>query len=171
MPAFLEAHFWNLAEAELWVGLGMVIFLAILWKAGAFKFALGALDAKAEKIQADLDEAARIRAEAEAMLADINRQRSEAEAQAKAMIEAAHDQAKRLGEEAKIKLEETVALRTRMAERKIEQAEAEAVAEVKAAAVDIAVRAAETVIAQQLSQAKSDPLVDRAIAQLAGKLQ
>src|SRR5207253_2006590 len=107
MPAFFEAAFWNLANPELWVGLGMIIFLAILWMAGAFRLVAGSLDAKAQKIQSDLDEAARIRADAQALLADIARQRTEAEAQAKAMIEAAHEQAQQLAVAAKQKLEET----------------------------------------------------------------
>lgn len=171
MPAFFEAEFWNLANAELWVGAGLLIFAAILWKAGAFKMAVGALDANVAKIQADLDEAARIRAEAEAMLAEINQQRADADAQARAMIEAAQDQATRLAEEAKAKLEETVALRTRMAERKIEVAEAEAAAQVKAAAVDVAARATETILMARLAATKSDPLIDAAIPQLAAKLQ
>lgn len=171
MPAFLDAEFWSLANPELWVGAGLVIFLAILWMAGAFKMAAAGLDAKASKIKEDLDEAARIRAEAEALLADISRQRAEADAQAKSMIEAAEAHAKRLAEEAKVKLAEDLATRTRMAEAKIEAAQAEAAAQVKSAAIDLAARATETVLAQRLAGAKSDPLVDRAIGQLAAKLQ
>src|SRR4051812_39707952 len=114
MPAFFTSEFWNLSNPELWVGAGLLVFFAILWMAGAFKVAAGALDAKADKIRSDLDEAARIRAEAEALLADINGQRADAEAHAKAVIEAAHDQARRMAEETKAKLEEDLALRTRL---------------------------------------------------------
>lgn len=171
MPAFLKAEFWSLANAELWVGVGVILFLAILWMAGAFKMVASNLDAQADKIKADLDEAARIRAEAEALLADINKQRVEAEVQAKSMLEAAQAQAKQMAADAKAQLEETVARRTALAERKIESAQAEAAAQVKAAAIDLAAKAAETVMAQQLAGAKSDPLVDRAIGQLASKLQ
>jgi F-type H+-transporting ATPase subunit b len=171
MPAFFHAEFWNLANPELWVGAGMAIFLAILWFAGGFRMAASSLDAKAEKIKTDLDEAARIRAEAEALLADINRQHAEAEAQARAMIEAAEAHAKRVAEDTKIKLTEDLALRTKLAERKIEAAQAEAAAQVKAAAIDLAARAAEQVMASRLAGAGSDPLVDRGIGQLAAKMQ
>ncbi|WP_395670651.1 ATP F0F1 synthase subunit B [Phenylobacterium sp.] len=171
MPAFFHGEFWSLANPELWVGAGMVIFLAILWFAGGFKMAASGLDAKAEKIRADLDEAARIRAEAEALLADINRQHAEAEAQARSMIEAAEAHAKRLAEDTKTKLEEDLALRTRLAERKIEAAQAEAAAQVKAAAIDLAARAAEQVLASRVAGAGSDPLIDRGIGQLAAKMQ
>lgn len=171
MPAIFHAEFWNLANPELWVGAGLIVFLAILWMAGAFKVAAAGLDAKGAKIKADLDEAARIRAEAEALLADINRQRAEAEAQARDLIETAQEHAKRLAADAKVRLQEDLALRTQLAERKIEAAQAEAAAQVKAAAIDMAARATETVLAGRLAQSKSDPLVDRGISQLAAKLQ
>jgi F-type H+-transporting ATPase subunit b len=171
MPAFFEAELWNLANPELWVGVGLIIFLGILMMAGAFRMAAASLDAKAAKIRTDLDEAARIRAEAEALLADIKRQSAEAEAQSKAVMEAAEDQARRVAEDARAKLEEDLALRTRLAERRIEAAEAEAAAQVRAAAIELAARATEDVLAQRLASAKSDPLIDKAIGQLAGKLQ
>lgn len=171
MPAFFEAEFWSLANPELWVGVGMLVFLAILWKAGAFKMVGGALDAKAQKIQADLDEAARIRAEAEALLAEINKQRAEADAHAKELIANAEDQARRMAADAKVQLEESIAHRTRLAERKIEVAQAEAAAQVKAAAIDLAASAAARIMADRLAGQPSDPLIDRGIGQLAGKLQ
>jgi F-type H+-transporting ATPase subunit b len=171
MPAFFNAEFWNLGNPELWVGVGFLAFLAIVWFAGGFKIAAGALDAKAATIQADLDDAARIRAEAEALLADIQQQRDQADAQAKAMLASAEAQARQLGIDAKARLEESIAIRTRLAERKIAAAEAEATAQVRAAAIDLAAKAAETVLTNQLAAQKSDPIIDRGIAQLAEKLQ
>lgn len=171
MPAFLEPAFWSFANPELWVAAGLLIFLAILWTVGAFKKVGASLDAQAHKIQVDLDEAARIRAEAEALLADINRQRGEAEAQAQSVIAAAEEHAQRVAVEAKTKLAEDLALRTRIAERRIEAAQAEAAAQVKGAAIDLAARAAEQVLAGRMAGAKLDPLVDNAIGQLAAKLQ
>jgi F-type H+-transporting ATPase subunit b len=171
MPAFMESAFWSLANPELWVAAGLILFLAILWMAGAFKKVVATLDEQASKIRFDLDEAARIRAEAEALLASINQQRIDAEAQAKAIIEAAQDDAKRSAVEMRAKLEEQLTLRTRLAERRIEVAEAEAAEQVKIAAIDLATRAAETVLSARLAGAKSDPLVDAAIGQLAGRLQ
>lgn len=171
MPAFFESEFWSLANPELWVALGLIIFLAILWMTGAFKLATAGLDAKAQKIKADLDEAARIRAEAEALLADISRQRADADAQAKSVIEAAEAHAARVAADTKAKIEEVLALRTKLAERKIETAQAEAAAEVKAAAIDLAARATEQVLSARFVGVQGDPLIDRAIGQLAVKLQ
>lgn len=165
-------HFLNPADAEFWVFAGLLIFLGIvIFVAKAPKAVAGQLDAKAAKIQSDLDEAARIRAEAETMLADIRRQREEAERQAAEMLAAAQADAQRLAVESKAKLEEQIARRAQLAERKIATAEAQAAADVKAAAAELAAQAAEQILSARVQGAKSDPLVDAGIAQLAGRLQ
>ncbi|RAK56734.1 F0F1 ATP synthase subunit B [Phenylobacterium deserti] len=167
MPAFL-----NPAEAEMWVGVGLLIFLAIvIFGAKAPKKVTAALDAKAASIQADLDEAARIREEATRLLEQLKAERAQAERQAKEMLEAAHAEARRLEADAKAKLEESLTRRRALAERKIATAEAQAAAEVKAAAAELAAQATEALLVQRLAGAKSDPLVDAAIGQLATKLQ
>ena len=170
MPHFLEAAFWNVANPELWVGIGLILFFGILVLAGVPKLVAGVLDAKAAKIQSELDEAARLRAEAEALLATIRQEKVEADAQAAAMLKAAEDDARRLEAESRAKLEETLARRQALAERRIAQAEAQAAAEVKAAAADMAVEAAERILASQLASSKADPLADAAIAQIGARL-
>lgn len=166
MPAFFDSYFWNLSNAEFWVGAGLVLFLAIVAFAGVPKVLAATLDAQAAKIQADLDEAERLRAEAKALLAQLTAERAEAQAQAQAMIDAAHKEAERLEVEARAKLEDTLARRQQMAERRIAQAEAQAMAEVKAAAADLAVRAAEQILANQ-SGAGDDRRLQDAIQGLA----
>jgi F-type H+-transporting ATPase subunit b len=171
MPAFFDLEFWSFANPELWVAIGLILFLGVVWYAGGFKFALGALDAKAATIQHDLEEAARIRAEAEALLADIKKQRDEAEIQGQEMLKEAKADAKRFAAEAKAKLEEQIARRSALADRRIANAESQATAEVKAAAADLAAQLAEGVLADRIANAKSDPLIDQAVSQLAGRLQ
>lgn len=171
MPAFFEAEFWNFSNPELWVGVGLLVFFGILVWAGVPKLIAGILDGKAATIQADLDEAARLRAQAEALLAEIREQRDQAERQAAEMLAAAQEDAKRLAVEAKAKLEEQITRRAALAERKIASAEAQAAAEVKAAAADLATLAAEKVLAARLAGAKSDPATDEAIKGLAARLQ
>lgn len=167
MPAFL-----NPANAEMWVGVGLLIFLGIvIFVAKAPKIIGAKLDETTAKIQADLDEAARIREEAQRLLAQLKAERVEAEAQAKDMLAAAQEEARRYEIEAKAKLEESLARRQQLAERKIANAEAQAAAEVKAAAADLAAAAAEVVLTKRLAGAKTDPLIDRAISQLSSKLQ
>jgi F-type H+-transporting ATPase subunit b len=162
----------NPAESEFWVAVGLLIFLAIIiFVAKAPKAIAASLDERSAKIQSDLNEAARIRAEAEAMLADIRAQREEAERQAAQMIAAAEADAARMAVEARTRLDEQVARRAALAERKIATAEAQAAADVKAAAAELATQAAERVLAARIAGAKSDPLVDTAIGQLAERLQ
>lgn len=170
MPHFLDPHMYALDNAELWVGIGLLLFFGILIAAGVPKLVAGQLDAKAAKIQSELDEATRLRTEAEALLAQIRQEKAEAEAQARAMLAAAEADARIMEAEARVRLEETLVRRQALAERRIASAEAQAAAEVKAAAADIAARAAETVLAGRLASQKTDPLLDAAIGQLETRL-
>ncbi len=170
MNMFMEPGFWSLGSAELWVLVGLLIFVAIVIAAGVPKMVANALDDKGAKIQSELDEAARLRAEAEAMLAQIRQEKAEAEAQAADMLAAAEADARRIEAEAKDKLEEALARRQALAERRIAQAEAQATTEVKAVAADLAAKAAQDILTARLAAAKSDPLIDAAIAQIGDKL-
>jgi len=162
----------NPAEAEFWVGVGLLIFLGIVIFVAKAPSKIGAaLDAQAATIQANLDEAARIREEAQRLLETLKAERAEAERHAKEMLAQAQAEAKRLEADAKAKLDESLARRQQVAERKIATAEMQAAAEVKAAAADLAAEAAETMLAQRLGAMKVDPSIDTAIGQLAGKLQ
>ena len=170
MPHFLDPHMYALDNPELWVAIGLIIFFGIVIAAGVPKLIAGTLDAKAAKIQGDLDEAARLRAEAEALLAQIRAEKAEAEIQAAAMLKAAEDDARRLEAESKIKLEEAMVRRQALAERRIAQAEAQATADVKIAAVEQAARAAEAILAARLATGTADPVLDDAIAQIGDRL-
>jgi F-type H+-transporting ATPase subunit b len=170
MNMFFEEGFFALESAELWVGIGLVLFLAICLFVGAFKMVGAQLDARGAKIQSELDEAARLRAEAEALLTQIRAEKAEAETQAAEMLAAAEADARLMEVEAKAKLEETLVRRQALAERRIAQAEAQATAEVKMAAADLAARAAEQILAARLAGQTSDPLLDAAIAQIGSRL-
>ena len=170
MPHFLDPHMYSLGNPELWVGVGLLLFFGILILAGVPKMVGKALDDKAIKVQSELDEAARLRAEAEALLAQIRQEKAEAEAQAADMLATAEAEAKRLEADAKAKLEESLTRRQALAERRIAQAEAQATAEVKAAAVEQAGKAAEDILAARLAAANTDPLLDSAIAQIGDRL-
>src|SRR5215470_6310763 len=123
-----------LLEAEFWVAVGFVVFCGILVYLGVPKMMLDALDERSARIKAELDEARRLREEAQRLLADYQRKQREAEGEAEAIIASAKAEAERVAAEAKAKVEEFVARRTRMAETKIAQAEAQALADVRAAA-------------------------------------
>jgi F-type H+-transporting ATPase subunit b len=162
----------NLLEnAEVWVAIGLLILVAALLFAGVPAMAMKALDARGEKIQAELDEAMRLRDEAEKLLASIKVQREHAEQVAHEMIANAEAEAQRLAKEASAKLEETIKRRQEMAERKIATAEGQAAAQVKAAAADLAAQLAESVLAARTAHQTNDPLIDAAIGQVSSKLQ
>jgi F-type H+-transporting ATPase subunit b len=160
----------DLSNAEFWVLVALVTFFGVLFFFGVPKMALGAIDAKRKSIQDELDEAARIRADAEALLEQIKQKRLETERHANEMLANAEAEARRYEAEARERLEESLKRREELAERKIAQAEARAAAEVKAAAVDAAAVLAEEVLKGRLKGKRSDPLVDQAVGGLTAKL-
>jgi F-type H+-transporting ATPase subunit b len=160
-----------LQDAHFWVGVAFAILLAVAFFAGAPAAILKLLDARAHAVQAQLDEAAKLREEAQQLLARIQTERADSERVSAEMLANAQAEAKRLEAEAKDKLAEQIKRRGELAERKIATAEAQAAADVKAAAADLAAQLAEQVLAARIAGAKSDPLIDRALDQMAGKLQ
>ena len=160
-----------LQDAHFWEGIGLALLIAALIWLKVPGMALKALDDRAHRIQAQLDEATKLRQEAERLLADIKVQREASEKHAAEIVGLAQEEATRLAVDANVKLEEQIKRRGEMAERRIALAESQAAAEVKAAAADLATQVAEAVLAARLAAAKSDPLVDAAVAQVATKLQ
>ncbi len=160
-----------LQDAEFWVGLALLVFIGVMVWAKVPGMATKALDARAELIRAELAEAERLRKEAEALLASIRARREETERQAVDMLANAEVEAKRLEADARIRLDEQIKRRADLAERRIGQAEAQAAAEVKAAAAELATEIAAAVLAERLQARGADPLIDRAVGELAGKLQ
>ena len=163
MELLLDSHFW--------VGVALVVFVGVLVMAGVHKFAWKALGDAGEKVRAQLAEADELRAEAQHLLDNIKVEREAAEKHAVEMLANAEEQAKRLQVEANAKLAEQIERRGQLAERRIATAEAQATADVKAAAADLAAQMAERILSQRLAGAKTDPLIDSAISQMAGKLQ
>jgi F-type H+-transporting ATPase subunit b len=157
-------------EAEFWVAIGFFIFVAGLIWLGVHKKVTDALDARTDRIKADLAEARRLKDEAAQLLAEYQRKRSQAEGEAEGIISGARAEAERLATEAKVSIEEFVARRTMMAEAKIAQAEAQAAADVRAAAADAAVAAAERILRQQAHGPVAGDLIARGIDDVRKKL-
>jgi F-type H+-transporting ATPase subunit b len=133
-------------EPEFWVALGFFLFIGVLVYFGIPQKMLAALDNRGARIKAELDDARRLRDEAEGLLAEYRRRREEAEREADEIIAGARAEAERVAAEAKTRMEEFVARRSQVAEAKIAQAETQAVAEVRAAAAEAAVAAAEKIL-------------------------
>ena len=160
-----------LQDAEFWVGVAFVVFVGLMIYAKVPSAIAGILDARGQKIQAQLDEANRLRKEAQTLLADIKTRRETAEKAAAAMLAQAKDDAARMLADAKVQLAEDIQRRRDLAVRKIATAEAQAAADVKAAAADLAAQTAEAVLATRIAGAKSDPLIDAALGGLGGRFQ
>jgi F-type H+-transporting ATPase subunit b len=156
-------------EAEFWVAVAFVLFLAVLAYFGVHKLILSSVDQRRDRIKVELDEARRLKQEAQALLAEYQGKQYEAEEEAAGIIAGANEEAERLVIEAKGKMEEFVARRTKMAEAKIAQAEAQAISDVRAAAADAAVAAAEKVLRESVKGDVADKLVAKGIEDL-GKL-
>jgi F-type H+-transporting ATPase subunit b len=152
-----------LYEAEFWVAVAFLIFLAVLWRAGAYRSILGALDARRDHIRAELGEARRLKQEAERVLAEYKKKQRETEAEAQAIIAQAKTEAAEIAAESGARMEEFVARRTRMAEAKIAQAETQALADVRAAAADAAVKAAELILVETVKGKAAEDLLAAAI--------
>ena len=129
-----------------------------------------ALDERADKIRDELAEAKRLREEAQHLLAEYQRKRKEAEAEAAAIVAAAEREAAALTAEAKQKTEEFVARRNALSEQKIKQVETEAVNAVRAAAVDLAIAAAEKVLAKKSDEAVQQSLFKASVGEVKSRL-
>jgi F-type H+-transporting ATPase subunit b len=159
-----------LFEAEFWVLVAFVIFFAVLLYFGVQKSIVGALDKRSARIRSELEEASRLKEEARALLEEYKQKTANAEKEAAAIIESAKEDAERLAAEAHAKLEDFVARRTQMAETKIAQAEAQALAEVRSIAAEAAVGAAEKVLAHTTKGSLAEQLVSRGIEDVKKKL-
>ena len=159
-----------LFEPEFWVAVAFVIFLGIVAWAGGFRALVEGLDARGKRVQAELDEAKRLREEAARVLADYRRRREEAEREAEAIVASAREEAERAARETHERMQDFVARRTAAAETKIAQAEQQAFAEVRAAAADAAVRVSETILREQVQGEKAQELLAQSLADVRTKL-
>jgi F-type H+-transporting ATPase subunit b len=145
-------------DASFWATVALAIFIAVIVYYRVPAMIARALDQRAERIRNELDTARRLREEAQQLLAEYQRKRKEAEKEAEGIISAARREASRIVEEARQRTEEYIARRQAMAEAKIAQAEREAVAEVRARAVDIAVEAAGEILSAKIDGKKKSEL-------------
>ena len=158
------------ADPEFWVLLAVVVFAILVWKP-ARRAVIGTLDERAMRIQGELEEARKLRDEAEQLLADYRQKEREAAADAQAIIAHARDEAERIAAQSARDLQQSLERRQRLAEERIAQAEAKALDEIRAAAVDVAIAAAREVIVSQLDERRGAAMLDAAIAALPQRLR
>lgn len=157
-------------DPEFWVAVAAVIFIAVVWKP-ARRSLLSSLDERSARIRADLDEARKLRTEAELLLAEYQRKEREATAEAQAIVTHAREEAKRIAAQAARDLDTALARRQRLAEERIAQAESKAVDEIRSTAVDVAIAAAREVIVADTDSQRGGALLDAAITALPQRLR
>ncbi len=159
-----------LHEAEFWVAIAFVLMLAIFGYFGVHRTIAAALDNRSARIRKELDDARRLKEEAQSLVAEYRARRQSAEREAQEIIAAAKADAERIAVEAKAKMEDFVARRTKSAENKIAQAETQAVADVRAAAAEAAATAAASVLSQTVKGDVANGLIEKSIKDLGSKL-
>jgi F-type H+-transporting ATPase subunit b len=157
-------------EPETWVAIAFVILMGVFAWLGVHRTVLTALDHRAQRIKAELDDARRLRDEAAKVLAEYQARRGSAEREAQDIVANAKAEAERIAADAKTKMEDFVTRRTKTAESKIALAEAQAVADVRAAAAEAAVAAAGTILSQSVKGQVADDLLAKGIAEVRQKL-
>lgn len=157
-------------DAAFFALVGLILFFALLIYLKVPGTLAGGLDKRAAAIKHELDEARRLREEAQGLLAEYQRKARDAAAEAEEIVDQAKREAEALGAEAKKRMEDYVVSRTRLAEQKIAQAEAQAVQEVRALSADVAVAAAEKILAAKVKGEAAETLIRKSIADVRGKL-
>jgi F-type H+-transporting ATPase subunit b len=161
------APFWH--AAEFWVALAFVIMVGMAFRPLAR--AIGAaLDLRAAKIKARIEDAQKLHEDAKEALAAYQRKQRDALKEAESIVEHAKAEAERLALQSAKDTEEAIQRRSQQALDRIAQAEAQAIKEVRNIAIDIAIEAAERVVKENLSAAQAGALVDNAIQDLGSRL-
>lgn len=158
------------AEPEMWLLVAFALFVGTVARP-AWRALTGALDARAAAIEAGLEEARKLREEAQAALASYQRKQRDAVKEANALLAHAEEESRRVAAHAEKALAETLARREALADERIAAAEARALDEVRAEAVEIALAATRRILAERIDETKGEALLDDAIKELPGKLR
>ena len=154
---------------EIWLLISLIILIALIYKP-LTRAIFGALDGHAAKVRAELDQAKRLREEAQHLLAEHQRQLASGQDQAAAIVEQARREAERHTERQRRELESSLERRAEQAMERIAQEEARALQEVRAYAASLAVRTTERLLRDQIDDAHARSLLDDAIGEVSRRL-
>ena len=158
------------SDPEFWVAVGFATVIGIFLYQRVPAFIGAALDTRAAGIAKELDEARKLREEAEALLAQYKKKAASVEQEAEAILTEAQAEAERYAAESREALKQQIERRGQMAQDKIAQAEAQAMAEIRTLAADAAAAAAEKLIAARLDEKRAGELIAASLKELPGKL-
>ena len=154
---------------ELWLLVALIILIAVIYKPLS-RTIFGALDGHSAKVRAELDQARRLREEAQSLLASHQRQLLSGEDRARAIVEHAREETERQVERHRVELDASMRRRTEHALARIAQEEARALHDVRSRAATLAVRTTERLLREQLDGQQAQALLDNAIAEVGRKL-
>ncbi len=158
-----------LQDSTFWVLISTVIFAIVAWKKGREPL-LEILDARSERIRKELEEAERLRVEAQEVLADYQRKHRDAMETANEIIETASEKAARMEQDMEVRMQDELARREQQLVDRIARAEQAAIKEIRFKAADIATSTVETILKEQMKD-KDSELIEDAIKTLPKKLQ
>ncbi len=158
-----------LNDTNFWVLLGFLIFVAFVYKRAA-TIVTTKLDERADNIRKQIEEARTLREEAQAMLAQYQRQQRDAEKAAAGLVADAKVQADNLLKQAQVDAEAAAERQKKMAEARIAQMEAHAVAEIRAVAAEVAVQATRSLIEQNMDAGKANTILADSIEKLPSRI-
>jgi len=159
-----------LEDPTFWALVGLILFFVLIIYMKVPGKLTAALDNRAETIRTELEQARKLREEAQALLAEYQRKAREAEAEVEEIIDQAKREADAFGAEARKRVEDYVASRTKMAEGKIAQAEAQALREVRSLSADVAIAAAQRILTARTRGAVAEGLITQSIGDVQSKL-
>lgn len=154
---------------EFWLLAALVILIAAIWKPLS-RTVLGGLDGHAARVRAELDEAKRLREEAQSLLGEHRRKLAAGEDQARQILEHARADAARQIRRHQEELEASLRRRREAAEDRIAQEEARAIQELRARAARLTIRASERLLSEQMDDDQRREMIDRALDEVGRKL-
>ncbi len=157
-------------DPTFWAFVGLLVFIGLIVYLKVPERVLGDLDTRSENIRTEIEEARRLREEAQALLADYRRKVQNAEREAEDIVKQARVDAERMAEQTRQTLDEMLARRTTAAQMKIAQARTQAIEDVKARASDVAVAAAARILAKQMEGDAGEALLSRSIRDVSKRL-
>ena len=158
-----------LENPETWILVAFVIFVALVAKKASLMIA-SALDARADGIRTELESAARLREEAQSLLAQYQKQQRGVGDEIEALLEHARRESAIMTENATSRLAEKLSLRERQVQENIKRNEAQVVEEVRVAAAELAIAAVRTLVIQNLDKSSAAALIDRSIEDVGSRL-
>jgi F-type H+-transporting ATPase subunit b len=159
-----------LSQPEFWVAVAFIVFVAVVFYYRVPERVIASLDARAAAIAKEIDDAKRLREEAQALLASYQRKQRAAEKEIADILSEARAEADRLAGETRAALQAQLARRTKLAEERIERAETDALSDVRRLAAEAAVAAARLLIEERLDDKKARAFLDSALKEIRDKL-